>query len=525
MDKYSPKLFDKCSNEYTLVGDPITVDKNLIIIQVWQTFLCLTSQDIDPNGYKKVYAKQITLENDEVIAKDILTDVYILPFVNIFVDLTFKDLIDKKINSMQLQPTNKRRVDFVAVGEPRRVTNIYKVVEIKRCQLFQDCKEGEDRFGEKPIEEFKLTEEMKNIIDEANKQQAQSRLLLEQKYTLTVTDNIVKNNDHMKYIIVDESIEKLDISNFDNLESVKTNNLKKLRISNCPKLINIFFNENFKYLYIERCGLKILNLSNVHLKNVEIDRCNNLESLILNNDLEEIGISKCEKLINIEFGEKIKNLMISYCGIENINIESDIILKQYTIEHCNNLQNATILSSNYIEKLNIWNCAVLNNINISKTTGVSLYGLNFMNLPKFDNDIEELKIHKCENMEHINIPQKVREMYLNGDKIKEIDVPGGVLEKLRIDCMNLEKIFFEESKTLKHLNIVESPKLEYLQMLPNSIEELFLKCSKLKTISNIPTNLRKFNCDNCKKLYLQPLANNIRFICMNCDPNITRKKF
>lgn len=323
----------------------------------------------------------------------------------------------------------------------------------------------------------------------------------------------ISHNYKLKNIILPESIKNFTTYNCQNIESViLNNNLEKIYIDYCKKLTNVVLTKNLLEINISHCDpLQNIDISELSVQKLRIIECD-IESLVLNDNLLDLYLEWCKNLNNIVFPKNLSYLYISDCGFENINMISNNEL-EILIKHCNNLQKININNYNYISNISLMNLPLLQdkNINIScesknnkLTKHVYLDKLNIRNTPKFNFQIEsmDLKFTSIHKNSSIESPQNVKILNITTLSIDRINIKGGILEELKIESDDLQIVYFEESKHLSNINLM-SPKLNYITgHLPDSIVDIYLKCKKLKSIPNIPTNIKTITCANCDNLVL-----------------------
>lgn len=456
-----------CNTETDLFGNKYKNSDNLIIIKIFNKFLCFTRSELKffiENPFVE-YSYDGAIIDERRLNKEFY---YILPYFNYCVDNSLLSLFNNKNNTMELVEKIELKEGMKLYNGKDKIYKIYKVIPISRKNLFYGPETFNNEFNE--LDNFNDSE----VIDETEEFVVSNEKMEEMnEYSEKITKKFKKDQEERK-----ERHSKLILEN------------KQVKISNDNEIKTIILKETVEEL--------------------DIKNCRNLESLILNKNLLNFNIENCDRLNSIVFGNKLDNINIKNCPIENIEIESKNSDHLF-VSNCNKLNNINIKN---IKRLSIYNCSEIKENNIfieskEELEELELSRLNIKNIPEYNCNFYNMKISECKNIEYLDTPRDVNDLGLYKSFIKTLNVRKGDLSLLTVDdeYNNLENISFEESKRLQMIFIL-SEKLEHITgKLPNSIIEIQLECPNLKELPNIPTNLKKIILTNCNKLIIPESIN------------------
>jgi hypothetical protein len=391
---------------------------------------------------------------------------------------------------MRIQLTDKKRRDFAGEGNPLRITNIYEVVEIERCELFQDCKGENNKFEIKPIEEFKQTEEMKqqainsgNAFREEHKEHIENQNQIHEGELYIDDDFSEIYNNNAKYITVGP-------------------NVYKLKVNHCLQLKKIYLHDYTNIIYIDDC-FKINELKLYeNIVEIRIENCT-ISELIFNGllKMKKIYLYKC-KINNIDLSEgKLLNVNFSDCPylLNIINVNTNIL----DIENCNNLIS---LKNIECDTIYLTNCKALKSEEIHiESKMLNFISLNKINLSSFPADIpnftDSIRMRNCifTNKE-ITLPNELVTLEIFDSEIDILNINSQKLKTLIIRSDKIKNIT-NLPDSLEHLEIIGSG-LTKLPDLPEKLKHLILICDGLTYLSNIPLDLQytKIKCKNVKNI-------------------------
>lgn len=162
----SSKYAHLCTNPTDFIGNRFQDSSNLIIIKTPNTFVCFTRKEVESIKKENHY-----YYIDENMNTD-LGSFYVIPYVNLYVDETLKNLLDQKVNTIRL--VSREPINFKHKG---RMT-VYKAEKMDRCALYDnmsDCKE-KNEYNDSEVEDevidenYEPSEETKKFIEDTSRE-------------------------------------------------------------------------------------------------------------------------------------------------------------------------------------------------------------------------------------------------------------------------------------------------------------------------------------------------------------------
>lgn len=305
-----------------------------------------------------------------------------------------------------------------------------------------------------------------------------------------------------------------DCHNLESIEGLKNSDIQLLKLSNCPKIINVDYMSQFS-----------------NLQCVDFDNCSSLTSVVGLSDLpiDRLFLGKCYKVkpkprfLKMDSVEKVTEYFSKFKKtqekIKVSNSNKDIIDKLKKL----------IISDNYEEiNLGLDLATTISDIEIFDffLNGIKYNGNEILPNPIFltgTKKLKEFREYALKGMVSISpdgcdiaskIKSQITQISINGDKYTSLYPVSGFtnLESLTIEdtlitlisdlsrLKNLKKIILKSNKTLSNLEGIKSlKKIEEINILPKESWQTSCDIVDLKGISDLE-NLKVLNIYNCEKL-------------------------
>ncbi|MFV0288592.1 MAG: leucine-rich repeat domain-containing protein [Mycoplasmatales bacterium] len=250
----------------------------------------------------------------------------------------------------------------------------------------------------------------------------------ENKYNVSELRVDKKNSKELENISLYKKLQKVVIAcpnmNYDNIQTDKLINLKKLNLLYCSDLIDLKFTSQL-------INLEVLDISSEN-ENLKIGNMSGLEQLV---NLKELYLPS-NNILKIESLENLRNLKILYLPGNKIkeikNVDNLINLRKLDLSNNNILKIEGLNNLSKLEELN------LHSNNISKIEGLSNLD-NLKSLYLFDNPIVRL-----ESIEELKSIEKI---YIDTENLESITRESYnyiIKNNVKLYRNNLEYQYFEE---------------------------------------------------------------------------------
>lgn len=216
----------------------------------------------------------------------------------------------------------------------------------------------------------------------------------------------------------------------------------------------------------------------------------------------EMALARIET-VNLSGGFKT----LDNCGVHlsqltylrNLSIDSDVLENIEAINQLKQLKGITL----YCESKSLEDIEVLSSMNLSRVSIWACNGLKSIDPLGKIVTLEELNLHYCDGIRKLSFcgweTKKLKEVYIaNCNELFTLSF-GGLSQgsepcKLGLcDCLAVEKVAIESDSNLDSISVHNCTKLDSLDVLPESLNELYLSdCDSLRKIGT--TKLPKLTC-------------------------------
>jgi hypothetical protein len=407
-----------CNNPEDVFGDVYPDSSNLIIIKINKdNFLCQTRTELE---HLEKVAYYIIEEKNNIGKK-----FYRLPYFSMLIDKSSMDeMIRKKANTMELQ--EKEKVEIFNRGK----AIIYKVVQIKRCDLYEgkNCQDKDEWTEEEEEEEEVkekiepiLTEEMKAYIakSQAERNQLQDLRPYEMKdaseydesedldrwgdESITDMEEDLNANaselyrDPLTYIargaqesLIEQYPDTVTVQTEEDLSpiffgEVDTTDASVIYIKDSVITNLDFVLNKFKTIVLERTYIPEINVP-VHCEVLDMFICNN-DNIILD------SLSHFEKVFVIN------------CSTTSINCAGIAEIDYFHARGCANLSDLPVMK---VKSINIIECGINVFESIDSTEEIILTNLdNLTSIPHLPEGLKRLILGECPNL--VTLPENLPE--------------------------------------------------------------------------------------------------------------------
>ncbi|XP_078158644.1 uncharacterized protein LOC144554206 isoform X1 [Carex rostrata] len=310
--------------------------------------------------------------------------------------------------------------------------------------------------------------------------------------------------------------------------------LKKLIIKKCPKLWKITIPEKVEVFEVNGCGCQEIEFSShSELKRLSISNCRKLITIYYKSGdlpfLESISLSACPKLLIFSaILEEMKQMDKRNSGfqseIQNGSDYREFIprsMGRVSLFNCPKLRIFSAIPAIELDTLEIINCGIHEIILPSRCKLLEIHNCpELISVHWRDGDSSSLPLVKffdCPQLELLKIPKEVKVLqitscgtheifFLSQSKVQSVDICG-CLELFSVHWMDGDVPF------LKDLFFEDCPKLISLQFLQGDLPLLekftIISCPQFHEVLTIPYQLKALKIVDCcfPEIHLLPQSN------------------